>query len=258
MPAQHGAWGFLVESILLGLLVAPSWAGLWLGVACIGAFLVQHPLIIVIKDFRRKRSFERTHLARQFLLLFSSVTLLFLMLAVQAAGLGFVPLLLLTLPLALTQLGFEVRNQNRHFVAEVAGALALGAATAMIALAANASWISAFILWLLIGLRVVPSILYVRTRLHWKHGHSSAREVPFMAHIFAVLTGLTLCVTGAVSVIYLVAVGLLFVRAIAGLWDRTQSVSARSIGVQEIAFGLLYVLLTAVALIGSGSFSELR
>ena len=33
LPTEHGGWGFTLEPILLGLLVAPTWAGFGLAVA---------------------------------------------------------------------------------------------------------------------------------------------------------------------------------------------------------------------------------
>ncbi|NLF76347.1 MAG: hypothetical protein GX573_11665, partial [Chloroflexi bacterium] len=36
LPPEHGAWGFLLEPLLAGLLIAPSWAGLCLALGVIG------------------------------------------------------------------------------------------------------------------------------------------------------------------------------------------------------------------------------
>ena len=33
LPDEHGGWGLTAEPVLLGLLVAPSWAGLAIGAA---------------------------------------------------------------------------------------------------------------------------------------------------------------------------------------------------------------------------------
>ena len=38
LPPEHGAWGFLLEPLLAGLLIAPSWAGLCLALGVIGPF----------------------------------------------------------------------------------------------------------------------------------------------------------------------------------------------------------------------------
>ena len=44
LPAEHGGWGFLTEPVVLGLVLAPSAAGLCLALAALAAFLTRHPL----------------------------------------------------------------------------------------------------------------------------------------------------------------------------------------------------------------------
>jgi hypothetical protein len=44
IPSEHGGWGLTLEPVVLGLLVAPSIAGLAIGVAAFLAFLVRTPL----------------------------------------------------------------------------------------------------------------------------------------------------------------------------------------------------------------------
>src|SRR5690606_32178120 len=65
LPAEHGGWGFTSEPVLLGLLVARSPAGAWLGVAAFGAFLARHPLKLVLGVLRRSKRFPRTTQALQ-------------------------------------------------------------------------------------------------------------------------------------------------------------------------------------------------
>jgi YwiC-like protein len=50
IPDEHGGWGLTAEPVLLGLLVAPSWAGAALAVAAFVAFLVRTPLKVVLVD----------------------------------------------------------------------------------------------------------------------------------------------------------------------------------------------------------------
>jgi YwiC-like protein len=75
LPVEHGGWGISLEPVLLGLLVAPSPAGLWLALATLGAFLARRPLKIVAGDRRRGREFARTPVARRFVLLYGAVAL---------------------------------------------------------------------------------------------------------------------------------------------------------------------------------------
>src|SRR5437762_11678455 len=53
LPVEHGGWGISLEPVLLGLRVAPSQAGAWVGVATLGAFLARHPLKVAAGGGRR-------------------------------------------------------------------------------------------------------------------------------------------------------------------------------------------------------------
>src|SRR6187397_2696511 len=63
VPTEHGGWGLTAEPILLGLVIAPSVAGLCLGAATMLAFLVRSPLRVVLVDRHRHRTLDRTRLA---------------------------------------------------------------------------------------------------------------------------------------------------------------------------------------------------
>ncbi len=41
LPVEHGGWGLLFEPIVLGLLLAPSPAGLFISLGATGAFLAR-------------------------------------------------------------------------------------------------------------------------------------------------------------------------------------------------------------------------
>ncbi|MEZ4560177.1 MAG: YwiC-like family protein, partial [Caldilineaceae bacterium] len=75
LPTEHGGWGFLLEPLLLGRLVAPSTAGLLLLIATVAAFLLRQPLKIVLVDRRRGQQSKRTEMARRFALLYALLAL---------------------------------------------------------------------------------------------------------------------------------------------------------------------------------------
>src|SRR6476469_8874029 len=55
IPVEHGAWGFLLEPIALGLLVAPSAPGVLIGLGGIAVYLARHPLKLAMRDWLHKR-----------------------------------------------------------------------------------------------------------------------------------------------------------------------------------------------------------
>jgi len=63
LPDDHGGWSPSAEPALLGLLVAPSWAGAALAVAAVVAFVARTPLKLMLVDRRRHRWLPRTGLA---------------------------------------------------------------------------------------------------------------------------------------------------------------------------------------------------
>ena len=63
LPTEHGGWGLTAEPVLLGLLVAPSWAGAAIGAGAVLAFLARTPTKIALGDLRRRRVLSRTRVA---------------------------------------------------------------------------------------------------------------------------------------------------------------------------------------------------
>jgi hypothetical protein len=71
LPTEHGGWGFTLEPILLGLLVAPSASGWEISAAALGIFLARRPVRIFSSDLVRRRWLPRSTMA----LIFSIVHL---------------------------------------------------------------------------------------------------------------------------------------------------------------------------------------
>jgi hypothetical protein len=76
LPAEHGGWGFLIEPIILGLLVAFSGMGILLGLSAFGVFLIHQPLKIVIKDRMKGNRPPRTILAERFALGYGALAII--------------------------------------------------------------------------------------------------------------------------------------------------------------------------------------
>jgi hypothetical protein len=245
LPTEHGGWGFVTEPLILGLLVAPTWPGLALGVAAFGVFLIQHPLLLTLKDWSKKKRYPRTPLAERFSLIYGGVTLFGVTIALLTSPHVFWPPILIALPLALIQLTAAVRSEARALLPEWAGALALGAAAPTIALAAGWEALPAFALWGILAARTLPSIVYVRARLRLERG----TPAPILFAMLTALIGLgvvvALAATGLASPLTILGGLILLGRAALGLSPRRRTRRAQIIGFQEIGYGLLYVVLAA-------------
>lgn len=170
LPAEHGGWGFTLEPILLGLALAPSVAGLGVGIMGLFAFLAHHPIKLALSDLRRGHRYPRTELAIKVGLLYVAIAALGLALALATAEKPFLMPLILGLPLAFLKVILDAMGKGRTFVGEMAGAL--GAATlapaAVLAGGGDLGW--AIGSWLVLALRSLVSIRYARAAVRKARG----------------------------------------------------------------------------------------
>jgi len=231
LPAEHGGWGFLLEPIVLGLLVAPSWRGGLIAVAAIFAFLARHPLKLALQDAMRGKHYPRTPycwgLAAAYLLAASPALAIYPLIPLVIAA-----------PFALVQLTYDARNRSRELAAELSGALAMSSLAAAIAIAGGRPAATAFGLAGILAARSLPSILYVRALLR------RAPAWPVIAtHALAVLIVALYASPFAVA-----AMVLLLVRAIHGVTQASRP-APQTIGWREILYGAVTVTLITISCI---------
>lgn len=245
LPPEHGSWGFLLEPLILGLLVAPSWAGACLAMGVTGAFLARQPIKVALLDWQRRKRYARTRAAERIALAFGALGLVGFALAVGQAG--FEPLIpfAVGLPLALVLFLSYTQNRGRDLLPELAGSAAMALSAASLVLAGDKSWALAIILWAILMARNIPSILYIRERLHLDKGQPANLKPAVAANLFAVVGIAALIALGEAPVLAGVAVTVLAARALWGLSEYRPRVRVAIIGVQEMLYGLLVVVLTA-------------
>lgn len=247
LPTEHGGWNFIGEPILLGLLLAPSLGGMALGVAVLGVFLLRQPLKLFIKDVRQQRWVPRTYAARRFIGIYTVLTvaagLVTIMLASEPAAL--LPMLF-ALPLLAVQLVYDFGNQSRSPVAEVAGSAAVGAVASSIVLMQGWPMSLALGLWLALAIKAVTAVLYVRSRLRLERGKPAGVALTLLAHGVACALLVVAQHYGLVPWMALVAISILTGRAALGLSRWRAARPPKIIGMQELVYGLGFVLLIAL------------
>ncbi|MCX7783131.1 MAG: YwiC-like family protein [Meiothermus sp.] len=242
LPTEHGGWGFTLEPILLGLLVAPSWAGLGLGICALAAFLTRHPLKLWLADLRRHKRFPRTSLARNFALLYGSLALVGLLVALWTAKGPFGWPLLLALPLVGVQLWFDAHNQGRNLLPELAGAGAMGAMASSMALAADFEAGLAYGLWGVLAARSVASIYYARAQVRRARGEPVKVWAVYGAELLAMVG---LAVGAWAGLVPWLSVAALSVLLPLSLYTfHKPPVPAKVVGWTQMALGLLVVVAT--------------
>lgn len=246
LPPEHGGWGFLLEPLLLGLLLAPTYGGLMLALATVGAFLLRHPLKTAMTDRRRKRRYARTTIAERFVLIYSVLTASGLILATAVSShLIWIPLFAAA-PLVGLTVFYDLRGDSRHWLPELAGPVALGATTASITLAGGWTLGSALAGWAIITARAIPSVMYVRARLRLEKNQNPDLRPTLIAQVGSVAALLCLVLMEQAPVLALATIVILLLRAFYGLSRYRRSVPAKVIGFQEIAYGLLVVAMTVI------------
>lgn len=246
IPPEHGAWGFLLEPILLGLFVAPSWAGFFLALAVIGAFLIRHPFKIALLDWRRGKRYARTKLAERFIMIYSIPALIGFPVVIAMVGIGPLIPLLIAAPLLVVLFVGYLQNRGRDVLPELAGAVAMAVSAASIALAGDKSTETAFALWAILAGRDIPSILYVRARLRLERDKPFSWVLVIGSNVLAIVGVSVLVVLSDAPVLAVLALIILAARAIYSLSPYRPRVKTQTIGFQEVGFGLLVVILTAV------------
>lgn len=242
LPREHGSWPLALEPVALGLLVAPSAAGVALGLAVTAGFFARRPLKIAW----RERDERRRNAALVALGACAAVAVTAFGVAVLLAGVA--PMAWL-LPFAVAGgvfLFFDVRNGGREEPAEIAGAAAFASVSgAIAALAGEPPLVALALLVAMIG-RAVPSVIFVRACVRGgKTGEY--RIVPaLLTATTALAAGWAAWRIGAVNVVVPVALALLLLRAAMRL-SRRSPVRARTLGFQELAIGIAYIAVVAAS-----------
>ena len=243
LPVEHGGWGFTLEPILLGLLVAYSAAAWELSVAALAVFLARRPFKLFSTDMVRRRWLPRTTASASLAALYGAVAMAGLAGAVVTADGRFLIAYAVAAPLAAVALYLDSRSRSRTLVAELAGSVAMGSTVAAIALAAGWGFVDAFGLWLVLIARGVATIALVRGQIRRVHGKPVGAAGIYAVQAGSLAAMVVLALLGAVP--WLAVVAIAAIGALAYVSLRRPPVEARVVGWTQILTGLIVVLLTA-------------
>jgi hypothetical protein len=149
-------------------------------------------------------------------------------------------------PLLAVYGAFDVQNKARRLLPELTAPMGLAASAPAIALAGGWEWSGAWVLWLLLQARAVPSILYVRARLRLERGDEIDRRPSSLSHLAAVVLGVALWRGAFAPGLTVGALAVLLARALRGLSRNRRPAKAKEVGFSELGFGLGYVLATVL------------
>jgi hypothetical protein len=244
IPSEHGGWGLTLEPALLGLLVAPTLAGLAAAAAALLAFLARTPLKLVLVDRHRHRQLERTRAAARvaavelvfFCVLVASV-------AVVADARVLVPIAV-AVPLFAVELWFDARSRGRRLVPELCGAVGISGVVAVIVLLDGQSASLAAALWVLLAARAIASVTFARGQVLRLRAGASSTTTSDIAQLVGVATAIVAWLIDSQA-----AVGAVCVLAVIGAqlaWSRGPARRAKVVGFWQLGFGLAIVAGTAI------------
>ena len=248
VPSEHGGWSLTAEPVILGLIVAWSWPGLALGVAAMLAFVARTPLKVVLVDRWRHRRLERTRLAARVATIeLAVIAVLGAWATVRAENGWFWVPLAAAVPLVGLELWFDMRSRSRRLVPELAGAIGIGSVVAAIVLAAGASAALAYGLWVVVSARAVAAIPYARTQVLRAHDRSVTLSHSDLAQALAVGAVAVAWLLEAIPIAPVVAMAAIAVFNLAAVRGPVRR--AVIIGLQQTAFGITLILVTAIAVV---------
>lgn len=242
LPNEHGAWGFLFEPLVAAVAVAPSVASIWIVLLVIGAFLTRQPLKILLSDLSAKRNLPQTAVALKFVLFYGMIFCIGLTGSFTFARIeNFFPFALI-IPFGIYQLYCDASRQSRQLLPELTGAIAISSSAAVVALAGGWTFPAAIALWGIFIARLIPSILYVRSRLRLEKG-KDFQLLPVIASHFAAIGAVgAFAANGFGSKLTLAMFIFLLGRAFFGLSPFRSKMKAMKIGIWEVIYGTLTVL----------------
>ena len=246
LPVEHGGWSLLLEPIVVGLLLAPTVPGLFVSLAATGAFLARHPFKLAVRDWRRKRHPPRTVMAERFAILYVFIAIIGLTFAIKTGGTAFLLPLLLATPSVILQLFYDSTARSRALIPELAGSISTGAVATAIAISGGWPRPAAFGLWVILAARAAPTILYVRARLQLLHGKQASPSGVIFVHLLAVLFVVALATVQLAPYAAVLAMFILLVRASVGFSKSDRQITAKKIGMREVAFGAVTIFLVTI------------
>jgi hypothetical protein len=243
LPTEHGGWGFTLEPILLGLLVAPSAAAWEISAAALGIFLARRPVKIFSSDLVRRRWLPRSSMALLFSVIFGGVALAGVIGAFITTQGPFLIPALLAAPFALVALRADAHSRNHALLAELSGAIAMSATVAVIAVSSGWDLLPSLGLWLVLAARDVAAIVLVRGQVRRSKGKPAATTRIYQVQVGSIFTIAVAAGFGVVPWLSVLAVSLVGIVAVISL--NRPPIPAKTIGWTQMALGLAVVLVTA-------------
>lgn len=243
LPNEHGGWGLTAEPVVLGLLLAPSFAGASLGVAALLAFLVRTPVKLLSIDARHGRWIDRSRLALRVASAELAAIVLLAAATTWAAGWSWLVPVGIAAPLVALEWWYDSRGRGRRLAPELAGAVGIAAVAAAVVVAGGGSaWLAAGA-WLVLAARALGSIPFVRTQIvRLRRGGGSAASSDRWQAVAVAVAVTAVAIEGRMIG---GAIGVALLAALQWWWVRRPPVPPKRLGFTQLGLGIGLVVITA-------------
>ena len=243
LPREHGSWSLALEPVVLGLVAAPTGAGVGVAVAALAGMFLRRPAKVLAGD----RADERRAPAIGSVVLLGLAAAAGLGAAGWSAGAARLWPLLLAVPPGLLFLWLDARGEARAAAAELAGATAFALVPAAIASMAGWPATRALALAAVMAGRSLPAVTTIRAFLRRRKGAAVAPGPAVAAGLAAVAVAGGLAWAGLAPWAAPAVLALLLGRTVFLLRRPALAVSATQVGVAESAVGGILVLILALS-----------
>ncbi len=240
LPREHGAYGFTIEPLMLGLLTAYTSAGLLLALGTMLAFFAHQPVKIL---FGQNKDLRKT--AGLFLVLYLTAALYFFVLFLKQTSFHSAAPFYSALILMAFYLILDLLHYSRRIFVEIMAPAAIGLIAVSIVLAAGWSDNKALGLGLLLAARFVPTPFYVRARLRLEKKQEPENGAALFSSGFSLVLIFLLSLMGITPWLGLTAVGVLTLRTFLGLSSLRKKSTVRAVGMREFFYGQVLVWFSA-------------
>jgi hypothetical protein len=254
LPTEHGSWALVFEPVALGLLVAPSISGLFLGLGVTVGFLSRRPMQLGWSQ--KTLDLTTRYIARRSARALWTFAAIFLGAAIYRSPFNTVIPLGIAVPLLLLFAWFDRLGRARHLIAELASTAACSLLPVAMALSDGFANRDAVALGIANLARAWPTLLVVRTWLRRSRGETQSFVPALLAQLLAPAFLAVLAQSDVLPWPVVAINALLSVRALVLFSLPPKHFSAKQLGIFEAIGGVLYVASLALAYAGHQSGSR--
>jgi len=246
LPKEHGAWGFVLEPLLLSLIVAFTIEGLLLALATFFMFLATQPIKIITNKFSPKKHKSTAIVALVFYLFISVFLLSFSLFNVELSSV--IPFYTGIIILLLYKYA-EFSNLSRNLFVELLPIFSMTFIATSIVMIDNSFILNPIIFYALLLSRSVPTVFYINAKVKWVKGVKFSVLPTHLLNAGFLLFIFYASLNNLLPMLSILGGFLLTTRSILGFSRFSFTKTVKQIGVAEFVYGSLFMVINGIAIL---------